>query len=68
MIDKNRIRGIDHPLGNLLDERGNVAQSEIEPLPRQRMDEMGGVADQRQPGPDEFPRDDSRRSRRLVWL
>ena len=44
-------------LDDRLGQRRDVAQAKIEPLPGERMDDMGGVADQRQPFGDEASRD-----------
>ena len=46
-------RGLDNRLG----ERGNVAHADIEPLSRERMHDMRGVADQREPVGHEGARD-----------
>ena len=46
-------------------KRRDVAKSEIEALARERMDEMGGVADERQPLADEAPRDLKAKRERL---
>ncbi len=57
-------RGIDHDLGQC----GDVLQTEIEALARDRMDHMGGVADERHPFRDERTRDEigQRKRARLV--
>src|SRR5882724_5641311 len=47
-------RGIDDHFG----QRRDVLQAHIEPLPRDRMNHMRGVADQRQPLADEGARDE----------
>ena len=49
-LERRRVARIEaeaHALGDDLGERGDVAQAEIEPLPRQRMHDVGGVGDER---------------------
>ena len=52
-----RIEAKAHRRDDDLGERGDIPKAKIEALSRQRMDEMGGVADQRQPRADESARD-----------
>ena len=57
-------RGIDDDFG----QRGDILQAHVEPLPRDRVDDMGGVADQREALGDEGARDEiaERKRARLV--
>ena len=55
-----RIEAEPHALDNCFSQSCDVAQAEVEPLPRQRMNDMGGVGDQRQPFGDEAPREAER--------
>ena len=60
-----RIEADPHALDDRLGQRRDVAQAEVEPLPRQRMDDVGGVGDQRQPLGDEAPREAERERNRF---
>ena len=57
-------RRIDHHFGQCRD----ILQAHIEPLPRDRMDHMRGVADQRQPLADEGARDEIAERKRARFV